>query len=66
MKKLLVIILLMSLGAITYAAIENIKMKTEYVKSVTHYVGSNINRYDLGDVDCFIEANAYNLFCLRK
>lgn len=66
MKKLLVIILLMSLGAITYAAIENIKMKTEYVKSVTHYVGSNINRYDLGDVDCFIEANAYNMFCLRK
>ena len=66
MKKLLVIILLMSLGAITYAAIENIKLKTEYVKSVTHYVGSNINRYDLGDVDCFIEANAYNLFCLRK
>ena len=66
MKKILVIILLMSAGAVTYAAIENIKMKTEYVKSVTHYVGSNINRYDLGDVDCFIEANAYNMFCLRK
>ena len=66
MKKLLVIILLMSLGAITYAAIENIKMKTEYVKSVTHYVGSNINRYDLGDVDCFVEANAYHMVCLRK
>lgn len=66
MKKLLVIILLMSLGAITYAAIENIKMKTEYVKSVTHYVGSNINKYDLGDTECFIEANAYNLFCIKK
>ena len=66
MKKLLVIILLMSLGAITYAAIENIKMKTEYVKSVTHYVGSNINKYDLGDTECFIEANAYHMVCLRK
>lgn len=66
MKKVLLVGLLMSLGAITYAAIENIKLKTEYVKSVTHYVGSNINRYDLGDVDCFIESNAYNMFCLRK
>lgn len=66
MKKVFIIIGLLLTGAITYAAIENIKMKTEYVKSVTHYVGSNINRYDLGDVDCFIEANAYNLFCLRK
>ena len=66
MKKLLAIILLMTLGATLYAAIENIKMKTEYVKSVTHYVGSNINKYDLGDTECFIEANAYNIFCLRK
>lgn len=66
MKKLLVIILLMSVGAVTYAAIENIKMKTEVVKSVTHYVGSNINRYDLGDTECFIEANAYHMVCLRK
>ena len=66
MKKLLVIILLMSLGAITYAAIENIKQNVVYVKSVTHYVGSNINKYDLGDTECFIEANAYHMVCLRK
>jgi len=66
MKKVLLVVLLMSLGAITYAAIENIKMKTEVVKSVTHYVGSNINRYDLGDTECFIEANAYHMVCLRK
>lgn len=66
MKKVLLVVLLMSLGAITYAAIENIKIKTESVKLITHYVGSNINRYDLGDVDCFIEANAYNLFCIKK
>ena len=66
MKKVLLVVLLMFLGAITYAAIENIKMKTEYFKSVTHYMGSNINRYDLGDVDCFVEINTYNLFCIKK
>lgn len=66
MKKIMLVLVSLLIGALGYAGIENIKMKTEYVKSVTHYVGSNINRYDLGDVDCFIEANAYNLFCLRK
>jgi len=66
MKKVFITVGLLLAGALCYAAIENIKLKTEYVKSVTHYVGSNINRYDLGDVDCFIEANAYNMFCLRK
>ena len=66
MKKVILVVLLMSLGVITYAAIENIKMITESVKLITHYVGSNINRYDLGDVDCFIEANAYNMSCLKK
>lgn len=66
MKKIIVMISLILLGALGYAAIENIKMKTEYVKSVTHYVSSNINKYDLGDTECFIEANAYHMVCLRK
>lgn len=66
MKRIFTIVLLLSLGAALYAAIENIKMKTATVRSITYYVGSNINRYDLGDVECFVETNTYNMFCLRK
>lgn len=66
MKKVFITVGLLLAGALLYAGIENIKQQVVYVKTVTHYVGSNINRYDLGDVDCFIEANAYNLFCIKK
>lgn len=66
MKKIITAIVLMLLGALSYAGIESIKQQIVYVKTVTHYVGSNINRYDLGDVDCFVEANAYHMVCLRK
>ena len=64
MKKILVIISLMSLGAITYAGIQNIVMKTEEVKSITYYTGANITKYDLGDVECF--TSKVGMSCLRK
>ena len=66
MKKILSIIVLLSLGALGYAAIEGIKQNIVYVKTVTHYVGSNINKYDLGDTEFFIEASAHSMFCMRK
>lgn len=66
MKKIVLVLVSLLIGALGYAGIENIKQQVIYVKSVTHYVGSNINRYDLGDVDCFVEANAYHMVCLRK
>lgn len=64
MKKILIITSLLLLGAISYAAVESI-IKTVVVKSITHYAGSNINRYDLGDVECFSKSED-SLFCFKK
>ena len=75
MKKLLFIIslllianlLLLGLGSVVYAGIEQIQIKVVPVKSATRYYGSDITRYDLGDTECFITGiNGKAISCLRK
>lgn len=67
MKKLLFIISLLLLGAALYAGIEQIQIKVASIKSATRYYGSDITRYDLGDIECFITGiNGKAISCLRK
>ena len=63
-KKVLLIMLLISLGTLTYASIENIIINIETPKSITSYAGTVIHRYDLGDVECF--TSKVGMSCLRK
>lgn len=64
MKKLLLIISLILLGAALYAGVENIIINIETPKSITSYAGTVIHRYDLGDVECF--TSKVGMSCLRK
>lgn len=64
MKKILLIISLILLGAALYAGVENIIIKIETPKSITNYAGTVITRYDLGDVECF--TSKVGMSCLRK
>ena len=67
MKKLLLTISLMLLGAALYASIEQIQIKVAFIKSATRYYGSDITRYDLGDTECFtIGVSHKSISCLRK
>ena len=66
MKKVLLVISLLLLGAIGHAAIEQVKLKTKNVISVTAYTGSDIIRYNLGDTDCYISKSANGISCLRR
>ena len=67
MKKVLLTISLMLLGAALYASIEQIKINVAHIKSATRYYGSDITRYDLGDTECFtIGVNSKAMSCLRK
>lgn len=64
MKKILLIISLILLGAALYAGVENIIINIETPKSITSYAGTVIHRYDLGDVECF--TSKVGMSCLRK
>lgn len=64
MKKVLLIVILLLVGAVLYAGIESMFIKIQSPKSITNYAGTTIYRYDLGDVECFI--SKVGMHCLRK
>ena len=65
MKKLFIVLALLLCGMLGYAAAK-LEIKVETVQSITNYAMSNITRYDLGDIECFVESQSRSLFCLRK
>lgn len=64
MKKLLLVVILLLVGAVLYAGIESMFIKIQSPKSITSYTGTTIYRYDLGDVECF--TSKVGMHCLRK
>ena len=65
MKKIYLIMALLIAAGIGYGAAE-FKMSTEKARGITFYTNASINRYDLGDTECFVETINHSMFCMRK
>ena len=69
MKKLLIVLILLSSSVICYAIVNVLKVNPTDISGRKDYVGTGIVRYDLGDVECFkveIGNGGIALSCLRK
>ena len=65
MKKIYLILALLAAAGIGYGAAQ-MQIKIEQVKTITHYAGASIARYNLGDTECFVEDTSHSMFCLKK